>query len=65
MKNWSNTIEKFNKNTDQYQIWRLEQLINFGLDSEKISRPLLKKYLTRLEIDKNKQNYLKFLLGFK
>lgn len=62
MKNWSNTIEKFDKKTEQYKIWRLEQLINFGLDGEKISRVLLKKYLSSLNIDESKKRYLEFLL---
>lgn len=62
MKNWSNTIEKFEKNSDQYNIWRLEQLINFGLDGEKISSIVLKKYSSRLDIDSSKKRYLMFLL---
>lgn len=62
MKNWSNTIEKFDKNSDQYVIWRLEQMINFGLDNQKISRPILKKYLSCLYIDERKRKYLKYLL---
>lgn len=62
MKNWSRTIEKFDKKSDQYEIWKLEQLINFGLDGEKLSRYLLKKHFSMLEVDNNKKTYLKYLL---
>lgn len=62
MKTWSVTTEKFAKKSEEYQIWRLEQLINFGLDNEKISASKLKKYYNKLYIDPHKRNYLKFLL---
>lgn len=62
MKNWSNTIEKFDQKSEEYQIWRLEQLINFGLDGEKISKKQLKKYFYRLNIDPYKKRFLAYLL---
>jgi hypothetical protein len=62
MKNWSNTIEEFDQKSEQYQIWKLEQLINFGLDGEKIPKTLLKKYLSVLNIDEAKKRYLNLLL---
>lgn len=63
MKNWSNTIEKFDKKSEEYQIWKLEQMVNFGLDGERIPKEMLKKYLSRLDIDEAKKRYLKFLLS--
>ena len=65
MKNWSHTIEKFDNNSTEREIWRLEQLINFGLDGEKISLVLLKKHMSSLKIDSNKKKYLLFLLKSK
>lgn len=62
MKNWSHTVEKFNKKTAEHEIWRLEQLINFGLDGEKIPISLLRKYISRLNVESDKKNYLLFLL---
>lgn len=62
MKNWSTKLEKIDKTSRQYRVWRLEQLINFGLDKEKISKEELKKYLDELYIDDQKKAYLKFLL---
>lgn len=63
MKNWSNTIEQVDQKSEQYSIWKLEQLINFGLDGEKISKVMLKKYLASLKIDEAKKRYLNFLLS--
>lgn len=36
MYNWSVDESKLNKNSEQYLIWRLEQMINFGLGKEKL-----------------------------
>lgn len=63
MKNWSTKLEHFDKASRQYKIWRLEQLINFGLDKEKISKKELTKYFDELNIDSTKKAYLKFLLN--
>ncbi len=63
MKNWSNKIEKINQKSKQYNVWKLEQMINFGLDGEKIPKALLEKYLPILNIDETKKRYLKYLLS--
>ena len=63
MKNWNTNIESLKKNPEKYAIWRLEQLINFGLDGEKISEQELKKYWDKLDIDSAKKAYLKILLN--
>jgi len=63
MYNWSVDEEKFKKaDPEGYEIWRLEQMINWGLGGEKINERLLKKYWQRLFIDTTTRNYLKFLL---
>lgn len=62
MYNWSVDESELKKFPERYQIWRLEQLINFGLGQEQLDRQLLIKYLDRLEIDEDKRAYLKFLL---
>lgn len=62
MYNWSVDIKALKKQPEQYAVWRLEQLINFGLGNEKIARKNLKKYLSKIEIDPDKREYLKFLL---
>ena len=63
MKNWSTDEKKLKKNTQKHTIWRLESLINFGLDGKKINRTLLAKNMAKLTIDPAKKRYLLKLLG--
>lgn len=63
MYNWSTDTKKLSKHPRKYTIWRLEQLINFGLNGQKLNRAELKKYFSKLNIDPQKKNYLKFLLN--
>lgn len=58
MKNWSTDITELQKNTEQFSIWRLEQLINFGLGDEKINLSELQKYWEKLYIDPAKRSFL-------
>lgn len=62
MKNWSVDTKELKKDKDKYIIWKLEQVINFGLDGEKIDTKELKKYWAKLYIDPLKKKYLKMLL---
>lgn len=63
MYNWSVDINYLKKFPQKYKIWRLEQLINFGLGREKLDPEELRKNLKKLKIDKTKRKYLKFLLN--
>lgn len=63
MYNWSVDEKNLKKYPEKYTIWRLEQLINFGLGKEKLKKDELKKYINKLHIDKDKKKYLNFLLG--
>lgn len=58
MYNWSSDIKKMDKNSDIYIIWKLEQLINFGLNDEKINKKQLIKYLPRLKLDPQRKKYI-------
>jgi len=58
MKNWSTDTSELQKNTEKFSIWRLEQLINFGLGEEKIDRDELKKYWDVVKIDPFKRKFL-------
>ncbi len=62
MRNWSTDTTQLKKNLEQYKIWKLEQMINFGLDKEKISKKELKKYWNQLALDPARKKYLSFLL---
>lgn len=62
MRNWSTNTTELRKDKKQYAIWRLEQMVNFGLEGKKINRRELKKYWSNLSLDYNKKIYLSFLL---
>ena len=63
MYNWSTDKTTLKRYPKQYKIWRLEQLINFGLGKEKLPLEDVKKSLDTLSIDTKKKNYLKFLVN--
>lgn len=62
MYNWSTDTRQLKKDKKQYAIWKLEQLVNFGLADEKIDKKQLKKYWSVLRLDPKKKQYLEFLL---
>lgn len=63
MKNWSTDVSKLKQDPEKYAIWKLEQMVNFGLDGEKLSTALLKKYWSKLVLDPDKKKSLEFLLN--
>lgn len=63
MRNWSVDETELKKDPEQYTAWRLEQLIKFGLDGEKIDKAQLKKYLGAIDIDPAKRRFLQLLLN--
>ncbi|OGM91149.1 hypothetical protein A3A20_02370 [Candidatus Wolfebacteria bacterium RIFCSPLOWO2_01_FULL_45_19] len=62
MYNWSIDERRLKKNPESYKIWRLEQLVNFGLNGRKISKNELKKYWRRIKIDPARRNFLSVIL---
>ncbi len=62
MKNWSTDEEKLAKHPKKHSIWRLESLINFGLDGGKIKESDLRKSWGSLKIDPAKRKFLDLLL---
>ncbi len=62
MYNWSVDEKQLKKYPEQYAIWKLEQMINWGLGGEKLDEKLLRKYWRRLFLDPIKKKYLFFLL---
>ena len=63
MHNWSVDEKALKKDPEQYAIWKLEQMVNFGLQGEKLSATLLKKYWTKLHLDPKKKRALSLMLG--
>ena len=63
MRNWSIDTNRFDKISDEYEIWQLGQLLNFGLEQgDKLERAKVEKYLPFLDIDTDTRNYLEFIL---
>ena len=62
MRNWSTDITQLKKNPEKLAIWKLEQMVNFGLQGKKLSRKLLKKYWDKITIDPSRRHYLRYLL---
>ena len=63
MYNWSVDEKAFKKaDPEGYQIWRLEQMVNWGLGGEKLRESLVRKYWKQLFMDDPTRRYLKFLL---
>jgi len=60
MYNWSTDTSTLKKHPEKYIVWRLEQLINFGLGDEKLDKVELKKYWSQLHIDPKRKNVLSF-----
>ena len=62
MRNWSVDTKELKKDKKKYAVWRLEQLVNFGLGKEKIDDKQLKKNWGLLRLDPRKKSFLKTLL---
>ena len=65
MINWSTDEKMFKKKYPKdYKLWRLTQLINFGLDGEKLDKKELKKAWPKIKdrLDPDLRNYMHFLL---
>ena len=58
MRNWSTDTKELEKTAEKFSIWKLEQLINFGLDGAKINLIDLKRYWGKIVIDPVKRKFL-------
>ena len=65
MYNWSTDEEKFKKKyPKEYKLWRLTQLINYGLDGEKLDKKEVKRSWVKIKnnLDPYKSRMIEFLL---
>jgi len=64
MHNWSTDEQKIKeRGPEAYTIWKLEQMVNFGLGGgEKISKKLLNKYFLKLNIEPSRRKLFELLL---
>ena len=64
MYNWSVDEKYLRKFPKRYELWRLEQLLNYGLDGEKIERKKVKANWQFLKnrLDPYRRKLVEFLL---
>lgn len=62
MYNWSVNEKELAKDPEKYAIWKLEQMVNFGLDGGKLNRRELEKYWDKLNLDPHRKNFLELIL---
>lgn len=62
MYNWSTDEKTLKEDPEAYAIWKLEQMVNFGLGGEKLNSSELKKYWSRLSLDPARRKFLELLL---
>lgn len=62
MYNWSVDTRRLKKDKQKYKIWKLEQMINYGLRGKKLDRKVLVKYIDKLSIDPHKKRFLKMII---
>ncbi len=65
MYNWSTDIKKISRDKKNFNIWKLEQTINFGLGGKKLKKSELKKYWPFIKIDSRRRKFLSLLLDEK
>lgn len=63
MYNWSTDEKRVKAQGKGHALWRLEQMINFGLNGEKISEAELRKYWRVAHIDPARKKFLSLLLN--
>lgn len=59
---WDYTKTEYKKQAKKDPVWKLERLINFGLDDEKIERELLEKYFNKLKITDDRRAFFELIL---
>lgn len=62
MYNWNINLSKWDRKSESYILWKLQQLINFGLNGEKLNLTLVKKYWSKLDLDPQRKKFLKLIL---
>lgn len=62
MHNWSVDAKELKKHKNQFILWRLEQMINYGTDGRKIKASELRRHWRQLTLDPAKRRFLSFLL---
>ena len=61
MRNWSTDTKELKQNKDKFIVWKLEQLINFGLNGERLNLKMVKKYWNNLSLDAKRKKFLSYI----
>lgn len=62
MYNWTVDTKQLKKDKKKYAVWKLEQMVNFGLNGKKLNKADLKKHWLQLNLDPKKKKYLFMIL---
>ncbi|KKQ34774.1 MAG: hypothetical protein US51_C0028G0009 [Microgenomates group bacterium GW2011_GWA2_37_6] len=64
MYNWSVDIKKLKKSPEKYSIWRMEQMINYGLDGERLDKKEAERTWDNIKdnLDPYKKRAIEYLL---
>lgn len=62
MYNWSTDPKNLTENSEKHSIWKLEQLLNFGLNGSKISEKELCAYESKLSLDPSRRRVVELFL---
>jgi hypothetical protein len=62
MNNWSVDTKKLKKDKKKYTIWKLEQMVNFGLNNKQLNRKELNKNWSFLNLDPLKKKFLSLFI---
>lgn len=62
MYNWSTNEKELKKDKKRYAVWKIEQMVNFGLNGKKLKEKELRKYWSEIDIDPTRRKFLGLLL---
>ncbi len=62
MYNWNVNEKELKKDKEKYAVWKLEQMVNFGLNGKKINGRDIKKLWNKLQLDPARKRFLQLLL---
>lgn len=64
MYNWTADIKKLKQDPEKYAAWKVEQMINYGLDEEKLDREEIKNMWDTIKdrLDPYKKRAIEYLL---
>jgi hypothetical protein len=63
MYNWDIDEEKLRQKKESYEIWKMEQILNYGAGGEKINEKELRERWLDLEIDPMRRSFLSLALN--